>query len=254
MKRVAVAFAAFALVVAAFSPASAQDAAAAVAKADEAWKGRDDLAAVKNSITGLEEAFKKEEKNYDLAWRIARAYFWLADQTDDKKLKADWGKTGMQIGQQASSLAPDKVEGYFYTAVSVGMFSEAIGIMKGLKEGLKKKFDAALDKALELDKNYEGAGPIRTKGRSYYKLPGIAGGSNKKAIQWLDDALKVDPTRLRTKYYKAVVYWDNGGKDKELAKALIDEILKTDPKAGDYPDNIAAQRWTRELQKKMASE
>jgi tetratricopeptide (TPR) repeat protein len=252
MKKMSTAILAILGLVLLCSQAFAQDAAGAIAKADDAWTHRDNLANIKNSIPPLEDVYKKDTNNFDVAWRLSRAYFWLADQTEDKKLKADWGKTGMEYGQKAMELKPDKIEGYYFMAISLGMYSEAIGIMKGLKEGLKGKFDKALDKALALDANYEGGGPIRTKGRSYYRLPGIAGGSNKKAIEWLEKSLKVDPTRLRTKYYIAVVYEDNGGKEKELARKLCNEIIAADPKNGDYPDNLASQKWAKELLKKIS--
>jgi len=157
----------------------------------------------------------------------------------------------MTWGEKAQAVEPGRIEGHFYMALALGMYSEAIGATRGLSEGLKGKFDDALVKVLAMNRDFDRGGPLRMKGRSYFLLPGFVGGSNQAALQWLEQSLKTDPSSLRTKYYLAVVYEDNGGGDRRLAQKLVDEILTTDPKSGDYPDNLAAQRWARALKARL---
>lgn len=226
----------------------------ALADADAAWKHRDDTVALKASVKALEKAAEAAPSSFESAWRLARAHAWLAEQADDKKQKEALGRTGMTWGEKAQALDPDRIEGHFYVAMALGMYSEAIGATRGLREGLKGKFDDALEKVLAMNREYDHGGPLRMKGRSYYLLPGFVGGSNQRAIQWLEESLKTDPSSLRAKYYLAVIHEDNGGADRRLAQKLVDEILAADPRFGDYPDNLAAQRWARALKARLLVE
>jgi tetratricopeptide (TPR) repeat protein len=226
----------------------AGDSAGAIAKADELWKKRDSAANNKAALEALEAAYKEDENNFDLTWRLSRTHFWIADQTKDRKKKAENGKRGFEYGEKAAGMKPNRVEGWYWGVVSLGMYSEGIGILASIKEGNKKKFDKFLDKSIAIDKAYEGAGPLRTKGRSLARLPWPMRDRD-KAVEMLKESLKVAPDRLRSKFYIADVLHDDG-KDEEAGK-VIEEVLAADPKSGDYPDNIAAQAWAKELKKKL---
>jgi tetratricopeptide (TPR) repeat protein len=225
-----------------------------LADADAAWKYRDDTAALKVSVKALEKTAEAAPSGFESAWRLARAYGWLAEQVDDTSKKEALGRAGVTWGEKAQALEPDRIEGHFYVAIALGMYSEAIGATRALREGLKGRFDDALDKALAMNRDFDHGGPLRMKGRSYFLLPGFVGGSNRRAIEWLEASLKTDPSSLRTKYYLAVVYEDNGGADRRLALKLVDEIVTADPKLGDFSDNLAAQRWARALKARLGEE
>lgn len=225
------------------------DTAGAVAKSDELWKRRESAASVKAALEALEEAWKADDKSFDLAWRLARTHFWIADQARDKKKKAESGRIGFDYGAKAAEMKPDRVEGWFWGVVALGMYSEGIGILGSIKEGNKGKFEKYLEKALAIDRKYEGAGPLRTKGRSLARLPLIAGRDRKKSKATLKEAIEVAPDRLRTRFYLADVLNDDG--DSDEAKKILDEVIAADPKVGDYPDNLAVQGWAKELKKKI---
>ena len=226
------------------------DSAGAIAKSDELWKKRESQASVTAALEALDEAYKADNGNFDLIWRLARTHFWIADQARDKKKKADHGKMGYEFGAKAAEMKPERIEGWFWGVVALGMYSEGIGILGSIKEGNKGKFEKMLDKALAIDKKYEGAGPLRTKGRSLARLPLIAGRDRKKSKEILKQAIEAAPDRLRSKFYLADVLNDDG--DTEDAKKVLDEVIAADPKAGDYPDNLAVQGWAKELKKKIS--
>ena len=71
--------------------AFAADQAGLLAKSDEAWKNRNDMAAFKAVTPELEAAFKADDKNFELAWRLARAYFWLATKKNIFLAKVGFG-------------------------------------------------------------------------------------------------------------------------------------------------------------------
>lgn len=157
MKK-AVLFAAFIMLFAlpAFAAESAKDDAAA--KADELFKIRNQPGKAKEAYDMLQEAVKNAPENYELLWRYARANFWLADTAENKDAKARYGKEGYTAGKKASTLKPDRVEGYFWGVASLGMYSEGIGILKAIKEGNKGKFEELLNASLKIDKNFDSGG------------------------------------------------------------------------------------------------
>ncbi|MBU4573948.1 MAG: TRAP transporter TatT component family protein, partial [Proteobacteria bacterium] len=73
------------------------------------------------------------------------------------------------------------------------------------------------------DPNYEAGGPYRVLGRLYFKLPGLFGGDNEKAIENLKIAVKKGPHRYLNHIYLAEVLIDEdqGHEANQVLKAVI---------------------------------
>ncbi len=219
-----------------------------IKKADEVWAVRDNSEKVKESINMLKEALSAFPEDYDLLWRYARINFWIADSSDNKDIKAKHGKEGYMAGKKATTIHPDRVEGYFWGVAALGMYSEGIGILKSIKEGNKGKFEEMLNKALKIDRTYEGGGPIRTQGRFFARLPWPMK-DVKKGLKLLDECISLNKKVIRALYYKAEILFDDG--EYKQAKELIEKIKKEDFPNDDEPEKKLVRKWADNLLKKV---
>lgn len=219
-----------------------------IKKVDELWAIRDDQSKVKESLELLKKALENTPEDYELLWRYARINFWIADSSDNKEIKAKHGKEGYMAGQKAITIKPERVEGYFWGVASLGMYSEGIGILKSIKEGNKKKFEDMLNKALKIDRTYEGGGPIRTQGRFYARLPWPMK-DVKKGLSLLDESINLNKKVIRATYYKAEILYDDG--EYQKAKELLDKILKDEFPQDDEPEKKLVRKWAERLMKKI---
>lgn len=219
-----------------------------IKKVDEAWALRDDQAKTREAVDLLKKALENNPEDYELLWRYARINFWLADSSENKDAKAKYGKEGYLSGQKATTIKPDRVEGYFWGVASLGMYSEGIGILKSIKEGNKKKFEDMLNKALKIDRGYEGGGPVRTQGRFFARLPWPMK-DIKKGLALLDECIAMNKKMIRAMYYKAEILFDDG--EYQKSKELLEKILKDEFPNDDEPEKRLVRRWATNLMKKV---
>ena len=130
-------------------------------------------------------------------------------------------KQTWDLGDKVARLAPTMAEGYYYGALGVGQFSEAVGILNALAQGLEGKFNERLDKSIQLNPNLDNGGPMLTKGRYFYSLPWPMRNLGKSA-EWYNKVLAKHPFNLRAHLYLAETLLADG-KAKE-AKPHIDQI------------------------------
>lgn len=125
-------------------------------------------------------------------------FFGLPEDASDKR-KMNIFQVGLDAAQAARAQSPQSVEGHYWYAVCLGGYSLAKGIMASL--GNAEPMRQALDEAVRLDSKYEHGGPLRVRGRLYFKLPGgfISFGDNKKAYEDIKKALEIGP-ELRLNY------------------------------------------------------
>lgn len=199
-----------------------------LAKFDDLWAKRDDPAAA-TDLANMVRDFKATA-DYDKLWRSARWYFWMSDgeNVDDNQKKV-YGKTGWDIGDLAKKARPDGLEGKYWTSVCIGSYSEAVGVMKALTQGLEGKFRDPLLEVVKADPTYQNAninfvGPEVAIGRYYDKLPWPKH-STDKAKDWLNRAIKAHPEDLRAHLFLAAAI---KGDDKVAAKKELNFVLSGD--------------------------
>lgn len=216
------------------------------ARIDSLWKKRDDPAVMKQIEAELAAAAKEAPDDYGVLWRQARFKQWIADGLPDGDLKKNLGKECWHIAEQAVSKNGNAVEGHYYAAVCIGNYSQAVGILTALGEGLEGKFNGQLDTAIRIDPNFEDGAPLIAKGRYYYELPWPKRDLGKSA-EWYQKAIAAHPVNLRAHMYLAET-WLHDGKSKqakeEIAKA-INGTIDYDP-----PEGARARAQAKSLQAK----
>ena len=149
----------------------------------------------------------------------------------EKDMSPELGKKLSTLGgeargyaEKAISLNPNRVEGYYYNSLALSMYSLGKGIISALSEGIRPKLVEAAKKAIEKDKAYNDASPLRIYGRYYYKVPWPYN-DKKESEKILQEALQVSPNSLRTLLYLGDTLYALGKHDE--AKMQWKKIMNT---------------------------
>lgn len=204
-----------------------------LAALDKLWKARDEKGNVEKLIAGLEEALVADPKSYEALWKLARACWWLSDMTEDTSKKKTLGEKGKEAGKKAWQIEEGSVEGHMWYAAALGEYGLGISIAKALWQGLDSDFRKHAERAIAIDKGYDGAAPLRALGRFYSKLPWPKQ-DLKKSEQLLREAIETAPERLLTRLYLADTLDALGRKDE--ARKEIEALLKLKAKPDEAAD------------------
>jgi hypothetical protein len=221
--------------------------AALLEEADAAYAKRDDPAQLATLRAKLEEAAKLAPDEYDVLWRLARLYVWLAE--DPKvagKEQSSLGKKAWDYGDRATRANPARVEGWYWAVGGMGNYSLGIGVISALREGIEPKFRERLSAAEKLDPDYI-HGAIQTAwGRFYYKLPWPKY-DPRKSEEYFRAALKKNPASVRAHIYlgELLAKEDRGPE----AAAQWDAALAKPPGQYDAPEE---RRWQQEAKRLKA--
>ena len=213
-------------------------------ESDRLWKNRHVSGNDAKSILRAEKALNKGADEFEAKWRIARGCFWMAENSGKKQLKITYGEKGWKAGERAAELRPGRVEGWFWGVVALGQYAKGVGILKSVWKGLSGRFEEMNEKAIKIDRGYAFAGPLRSYGRYWYKLP-VFKRDYDRSEKLLREAVKAYPPKLRTHFYLAETYLANDKRD--LAGKELETCLGLDPRKEEYADGIIYKKECRKL-------
>lgn len=217
---------------------------------DALYERRADAAAVKQLDEALKKALEATPGDYEVLWRAARVRNWQADGATDAQVKKSLGKQTWELADRARKAAPDRVEGQYFAALGIGAYSQAVGILTALGEGLESKYNERLDAALKLDPMYERGGPLLAKGRYYYELPWPKR-SLKKSAEHYQKAIAKHPEALRAWLYLSETLLADG-EEKKAQEALL---KVTQGSVGyDLAEGQRVQGWSKKVQAAIEEE
>ena len=151
------------------SSVSSQNSSMGMQEGDALWEERRASGKVEEVINAYKKVLEVDPDNYEAYWKIARAYFLLGDMLDEikenRKRHREVGKEGMRYGQMAFELNPKGVEGHYYYGLCLAKYTLGITFITALTGGVASKYEEHMEKALELDRDYDSAGPLRALGR-----------------------------------------------------------------------------------------
>lgn len=147
-------------------------------------------------------------ENFEVLWRMARLSYYSGffgmpkDSSNEDKMLVF--QVGTEAGDRARRLEAKRVEGHYWYAVTLGGWGIAKGVLNALSSAGPMR--DALSEAIKIDAKYHFAGPLRVRGRLYYKLPGIISfGDNQKAAEDLKRAISLAPDIKLNHIYMAEV-------------------------------------------------
>jgi hypothetical protein len=147
-----------------------------ISQADELYAsgGLDNYKQAMEIYVAVTEA---EPDNFDAQWKAARAIREYAEEhkrlgtTNYEEINAEYGKRGMAYAERAIELEPEEPGGYLLYGMSVGTYSNGVGIIRALREGLKDKTQSNLERAYEIDPEFLEGAPIVAIGRFWQLVP-----------------------------------------------------------------------------------
>jgi TRAP transporter TatT component family protein len=194
---------------------------------DALYAHRDDLASARKAAAIWEERLKKDPKDYESAWKLARARYWLGGHAAEAERKAVL-EAGIAAGRVAAALEPNKPEGHFWIAANMGALAESHGLRQGLKYRGDIKDELLI--VLKLDPAFQQGSADRALGRWYYKVPGLFGGSKKQSEEHLRKSLTFNPQSTASHYFLAETLIDDDRKAeaREELQRVLDAPLDPD--------------------------
>jgi len=209
----------------ALAPVSAHQ--AAVSDPDALYASRDDLAKARAAAATWDDRLQKKPKDFDAAWKLARARYWLGGRAPEAERKG-FLEGGIAAGRSAVAIEPNRPEGHFWIAANMGALAESFGMRQGLK--YRGDIKDELLTVLKLDPAFQQGSADRALGRWYFKVPGLFGGSNKKSEEHLRKSLTYNPNSTASLYFLAetLIELDRDAEARQTLQKVLDAPLDPD--------------------------
>ena len=216
-----------------------------VADADALFSYGEDTARDLQALATLTRVLVTDAHNYQVLWRAARAYYQVGDDASTSE-KQRYFERGIDMGQRAVAQQPASVEGHFWLAANYGGLSEIQGIWQAFQ--MVKKVRTEMETALRLQPDYEDGSAYRALGEIARQLPGVLGGSLKRAIAYFEQGLRVAPQNMGLKLALAKAYLEAG--QRQTSQRLLTEILQMPVRLGRAHADRQTQDRARQLLRK----
>jgi tetratricopeptide (TPR) repeat protein len=219
-----------------------------IAEAEPLYEGREDMTKARLAVTTLRQAHAADYGNYEAAWKLSRAAFYIADRTDNETERDNMFREGTEAGKAAAALQPNKPDGHFWLGANYGG-TAAHSTLSNLSSFTDIKTE--METVLKLDEGYQGYSAYIGLGRLYLSAPRVLGGDVSKAIEYLEKGVKLNPNNTVMRYYLAEAY-ETANRDSD-AKKQIETIMTTtpDPKyTAEHKDAVAK---AKKLQEKIGA-
>ncbi|MFO8164247.1 MAG: hypothetical protein ACQEQO_01765 [Thermodesulfobacteriota bacterium] len=190
----------------------------------------------KHSIDLYLRVLKVNPNDYEANSKCARAYMRYGEEAKRqavdgwKKICAEYGKEGMRYAEKAIEQRNEKPGGHYYYGLNAGIYSSGVGVFYALAEGLKGKTQKSLEKAYELNKLYNEAGPTLALGRFWALVPWPYK-DREKALTFYREYQKTPyfKEKAEGKIYLAEVLLElNESENKQEARVLLQQALRSD--------------------------
>jgi tetratricopeptide (TPR) repeat protein len=190
-------------------------------RADALYAAREQSENVRASIEFLQEAAATTSDDYELAWRLGRALFFLGQEAQLEEDARAYHANGAEASARAARVRPDSVEGHFWLGVNLALSARLENPLTALRQALRARRE--LERAARINAAYHAAGPLRVLGRLQHKLPRWLGGGHTRARANFERAIEIAPANTVTRLYFAELLIDTGAIDQ--AHAQLEAIL-----------------------------
>jgi tetratricopeptide (TPR) repeat protein len=200
-------------------------------KAQQLYALRDDLNKVREGVVALRQATTKDPGNYEAQWQLSKFNYYLATHTTDDTERNKAFRDGINAGEIATQLQPEKPDGHFWLGANYGGAAERSTI-QGLAtaDDIKKQMETVL----RLDSGYQNGSAYMVLGLVYLNAPALVGGDPKKAVEVMEQGQKYGEPNAFYHLNLAKAYAKVGRNDE--ARKQLDAILKMNPDQNYLPE------------------
>ena len=210
-------------------------------EADRLYSDRANLASARRATDLWGAAITADPRDFDSAWKLARAEYWLGGHGPDVERRKDLER-GIDAGRKAVAIHPDRPEGHFWIAANMGALAESFGLRQGLK--YRKPIKEELETVLRLDPAFLEGSADRALGRWYFRVPGLFGGDRKLSEAHLRKSLTYNPASTPSLFFLGELLEDEGRKPEARAELqkVLDAPLSQDwaPEDREFKDKARA--------------
>jgi len=221
-------------------------AAAKITEGDQLYAAREDISKARVAVAAYRQAVTADYGNYEAAWKLARASFYVGDHTDSDDESDTMFRTGIEAGKAAVKLQSGRPEGHFWLGANYGGDAQRSTLAS---LATVQDIRTEMETVIKLDEKFQGGAAYLGLGRLYLKAPKVLGGDTSKAIDYLKKGLAINPNNSLMKYYLAEAY-DYEHRDAEAEK-LIDDILAMKPDPEYIPEHKDAVAKANKLKQKI---
>ncbi|HEY0404263.1 MAG TPA: TRAP transporter TatT component family protein [Pyrinomonadaceae bacterium] len=195
-----------------------------IERADALYAARSEQQSVRLSVDALDHALAREF-NYELAWRLSRALFFLGQEAQDTNAARGFHARAVESCERAARAEPSRVEGHFWLGVNLALLAAHEKPLSALRRAHRAR--RHLRQAVALNPGYHAAGPLRVLARLEAKLPNIFGGGHARAHANFERAIAIAPANTVTRLYFAEMLLDAGDQQhaRQQLRALLDAPL-----------------------------
>ncbi len=218
------------------------DVPALLAEGDRMYETRDELGHADKAIELYKKVLEVDPKNETALWKLSRSFKWRGDSASSSEEKLAHYKEGERWARRAIEADPQGIGGHLMLGIAYGRIGETQGVMKSLSliSPIKQEMNAVLAKDPSNDVAHHVLGVL------YRKVPGLMGGSIRKSIEELREAVRSNPDST-VHYLEMAKSYLEKGKDDD-ARASLEKLL-----AIDHPsDRVQSKKDRAEAQKLLA--
>jgi tetratricopeptide (TPR) repeat protein len=212
--------------------------------ADEAYSERDNLERVRDGLKTLRRIRAVEPDNYDAAWRTSRLDYMLGDKSTDDKEREQAFTDGIEAGETATRVQPNRPEAHFWLGANHGGYAELKGALYAIPEAQKVRTE--METVIKLDEGgYEGGSAYLALGQLDLELPEMLGGDTARAVATLEKGLRYGENNALLRLQLAEAYL--AVKRKDDARRELNWVINSKPTPGYEPEHNEAIKSAREL-------
>jgi tetratricopeptide (TPR) repeat protein len=187
---------------------------------DALYAKRDNVSSATRAADIWAARLQRDAADFEAAWKLARAQYWLGGHLAPDERRAAFER-GIAAAHQAVAAQPNRPEGHFWLAATMGGLAESAGLRAGMR--YRKPIREALERVLQIDPAFQSGSPDRALGRWYFKVPRLFGGSREKSEQHLRKSLTYNPNSISSLFFLAETLAEMDREPeamKELQKAI----------------------------------
>jgi tetratricopeptide (TPR) repeat protein len=220
-----------------------------IAEAEPFYEAREDLMKARTAVSVLRQAHAADYGNYEAAWKLARAAFSVGDRTDNDTEQDTMFVEGINAGKAAVQLQPNKPEGHFWLGANYGgrAANSTLSNLSSFQD-IKGEMEAVL----KIDETYQGYSAYLGLGRLYLQAPKVMGGDVKKAIEYLEKGVKLNPNNTVMRFHLAEAY--EVDKRNADAKKQIEAVISATPDPKYLAEHKVAVEQSKKLLAKIEAE
>ena len=228
-------------------PRQGPPAAELIEQADKLYAERgQSLESVRRAISFLRLARARENRNYEAAWKLSRAAYYIGAHGAEEGERLEAFREGITAGELAAQFAPDEPEGHFWHGANLGGRAKLQGPIYALASVEEIRRD--METVIRLDEGFQAGSAYLALGQLDMELPEMFGGNDERAVEVLERGLAFGENNalLRVKLAEAYLKM----KRTADARRQLQAVLKIKPSQDFGPEYAQAVAEARRLLEK----